>query len=60
MRIRFGLNIIAGKTNATLFSNRLRALTVHLVKLLGLNWDNKLNPWDEQKLIAGFYRTYRE
>jgi hypothetical protein len=58
MRIRFGLGIIAGKTNATLFSNRLRASTVHLVKLLGLNWDDKLNHWDEQKLIAGFYRTY--
>jgi hypothetical protein len=58
MRIRFGLSLITGKTNATLFSNRLRASTVHLVKLLGLNWDDKLNPWDEQKLLQGFYRTY--
>ena len=58
MRIRFGLSIITGKTNATLFSNRLRASTVHLVKLLGLNWSDKLNPWDEQKLLSGYYRTY--
>jgi hypothetical protein len=58
MRIRFGLSLITGKTNATLFSNRLRASTVHLAKSLGLNWDDKLNPWDEQKLLQGFYRNY--
>ena len=58
MRIRFGLGLIASKTNATLFSNRLRATTVHLAKMLGLNWDDKLNPWDEQKLLQGYYRTY--
>jgi hypothetical protein len=42
----------------TTFSNRLRAATVHLIKLLGLNWDDKINPWDEDKLAQGFYKNY--
>jgi hypothetical protein len=42
----------------TTFSNRLRAATVHLAKLIGLNWDSKLNPWDEDMLEAGKYRNY--
>jgi hypothetical protein len=58
MRIRFALELLIKKTNATLFSNRLRAGTVHLSKLIGLDWSNKINPWDEQKLLEGKYRTY--
>ena len=42
----------------TTFSNRLRAATVQFVKLLGINWDSKLNPWDEDMLEAGKYRNY--
>ncbi len=29
----------------TTFSNRLRASTIHLAKLIGLDWKDKLNPW---------------
>jgi hypothetical protein len=36
----------------TTFSNRLRASSVHLAKLIGLEWDDKLNPW------PGKYDTY--
>lgn len=58
MNFGIGLAIIASKTNATLFSNRLRAGTVHLAKMLGLNWMDKINPWDETKLNEGKYRNY--
>jgi len=34
----------------TTFSNRLRAGSVHFAKLLGLDWENKLNPWHEKTL----------
>lgn len=44
--------------NPTLFSNRLRASTVHLAKMLGLNWEDKLNPWDEDLLEKGAYKNY--
>jgi hypothetical protein len=37
----------------TTFSNRLRASTVHLAKLLGLDWTDRLNPW------KGKYDTYK-
>ncbi len=36
----------------TTFSNRLRASTVHLANLIGLNWSDKLNAW------LGKYDTY--
>jgi hypothetical protein len=42
----------------TTFSNRLRGATVRVAKLLGLNWDDKINPWDEEKLNKGFYKNY--
>ncbi len=44
--------------NPTLFSNRLRASTVHLAKMLGLNLEDKLNPWDEDLLEKGAYKNY--
>jgi hypothetical protein len=44
--------------NPTLFSSRLRASTVHFAKLLGLNWEDKLNPWDEDLLEKGVYKNY--
>lgn len=43
----------------TTFSNRLRAATTHLAILLGNDWGNKRNPWDEDKLKAHFYRNYK-
>jgi hypothetical protein len=58
LRIRYLYNIIENKTNATLFSNRLRASTVHLAKLLNLDWSARLNPWNESKLNKGKYRNY--
>lgn len=36
----------------TTFSNRLRASTVHLANIIGLNWSDKLNAW------PGKYDTY--
>ncbi len=58
MRIRNALLLKSGRIYATTFSNRLRGATVHLAGLLGLNWDNKLVTWDQQKLMQGFYRNY--
>lgn len=40
------------------FSNRLRAATVHFAKLLGLDWNDKINPWDEDMLQDGKYKNY--
>jgi hypothetical protein len=42
----------------TTFSNRLRAGTVHLAKLMGYDLTKKLNNWDETKLKNGEYRQY--
>ncbi|HOJ63064.1 MAG TPA: hypothetical protein PLE45_01475 [Spirochaetota bacterium] len=41
-RIRNDFILQKGYTNATLFSSRLRAVTVHFAKLIGLDWYNKL------------------
>ncbi len=54
MRIRkdvllTGNNMIS-PLNPTTFSNRLRGATVHLAGLLGINLQNKINPWDEKYL----------
>lgn len=43
----------------TLFSNRLRGATVHLAKLLGLDWSSKINPWDE-KFLKELRRSKKE
>jgi len=61
MRVR--VNFVLKKNdlmtlNPTLFSNRLRATTIHLAKMLGLNWEDKLNPWDEDQLEKGAYKNY--
>jgi hypothetical protein len=61
MRIRNDVFLNSGSKLTlfpTFFSNRLRAGTVHFVKLLGLNWDDKINPWDRKKLKQGFYKNY--
>jgi hypothetical protein len=61
MRIRIEMLLKKGGLATlypTTFSNRLRAGTVHLAKLLGLNWSAKLNPWDEDKMEEGYYRNY--
>ena len=53
MRIRLKLLLTKNKKLTlfpTTFSNRLRAATVHLALLIGLNWEDKLNPWDEKFL----------
>ncbi len=42
----------------TTFSNRLRGATVHFAGMMGLNWDDKINPWDEKKLKHGLYKNY--
>jgi len=45
--LRFKIDFLLknGTISPTTFSNRLRAATVHLANLLGLSWENKLNPW---------------
>jgi len=58
MRIKIGLDLLAKKTNVTLFSSRVRAVTVHLINLIGLDWSNRLRPFEEEKLYKGLYRTY--
>ncbi|OHD15972.1 MAG: hypothetical protein A2086_11110 [Spirochaetes bacterium GWD1_27_9] len=58
MRIRIGLEILVKKTDATLFSNRIRAGTVHIAKLLGLDLSAKITPWENEKLDKGFYKNY--
>lgn len=42
----------------TTFSTRLRAATIHIVKEMGIDWNDKLNPWNEEKLKKGEYKTY--
>ena len=58
MRVRVNFLLKNGLLRPTTFSNRLRAATVHFAKLLGLDWSEKLNPWDETKLKNGEYKTY--
>jgi hypothetical protein len=63
MRIRAEFTLKKNKIMAftlfpTTFSNRIRAATVHFAKMIGLNWDEKLNPWDEDKMDKGFYKNY--
>ncbi|MCK4795878.1 MAG: hypothetical protein KAT05_00780 [Spirochaetes bacterium] len=52
MRVRVDFILKSGMIGPTSFSNRLRASTVHLAKLLSLDWNDKLNPW------KGKYDTY--
>lgn len=56
MRIR--LDVLYKKTNATLFSSRLRAGTIHFATLLGLNWYDKLQAWNYDDLDAGKHKNY--
>lgn len=44
--------------NPTTFSNRLRAATTHIAILLGVDWSDKRNPWDSDKMKRGEYRNY--
>ena len=52
MRVRQDGLLKSGLIAPTTFSNRLRASTVHLAKMLGIDWSDKLNPW------KGLYDTY--
>jgi hypothetical protein len=56
--MRIKLDPVVNRLHPTTFSNRLRAATVHLAGLLGLDWKDRLNPWDEEKMVNGDYRTY--
>lgn len=58
MRLRLDALLKSGKLYPGTFSNRLRGATVHLANLLGLNWDDKINPWEESKLRSGYYKNY--
>jgi hypothetical protein len=45
MRLKSNLALTNTAFGPTGFSNRLRASTVHLAKLIGLDWSNKYNAW---------------
>ena len=51
-KINVDLLLKSKKVGPTAYSNRLRAASVHLAKLIGLNWEDKLNAW------PGKYDTY--
>ena len=42
----------------TTFTNRLRAGTVQLGILLGLDREKKINPWEEKLLLKAHYKNY--
>ncbi len=48
--LRFKIDFLLknGIISPTTFSNRLRAATIHLANLLGLKWEDKLNPWKDK------------
>jgi hypothetical protein len=58
IRVRNDLLTKTGVLRPTTFSNRLRAGTIHLAKMLGVDWSSKLNPWDEKKLKNGEYQNF--
>jgi hypothetical protein len=45
MRVRVELILKNKMLSPTTFANRMRASTVHLAKLLGIDWSSKMNPW---------------
>lgn len=45
LKVKAAMILKQGLFGPTAFSNRLRAATVHLAKLLGYNWEDKLNAW---------------
>ena len=52
LRVKLDSVLKSGMISPTTFSNRLRASTVHLYKLLGIDKSDKLNPW------VGKFDTY--
>lgn len=52
MRVNQSGLLKSGLIAPTTFSNRLRASTVHLAKMLNIDWADKLNPW------PGLYDKY--
>lgn len=52
-RVRIDFILKSGLWGPTAFSNRIRATTVHLAKLLGHDWSDKINAW------KGVYDTYK-
>lgn len=54
LKAKSSLLLKQGLFGPTAFSNRLRAATVHLAKLIGFNWEDKLNAW------KGKYDSYKK
>ncbi len=54
LRVKVEMVLKQGLFGPTAFSNRLRAATVHLTGLIGLNWTDKLNAW------KGIYDDYKK
>ena len=52
LRVKLDSVLKSGMISPTTFSNRLRASTVHLYKMLGIDKSDKLNPW------VGLYDKY--
>ncbi|MCG8572825.1 MAG: hypothetical protein MJB14_22055 [Spirochaetes bacterium] len=58
MLMRIRMEAILKRLYPGTFSNRLRGATVHMAGLLGLDWSDKVNPWDYKKLDQGYYRNF--
>ncbi len=60
LRIRSEIFIKGGPLTVSVisFSNRLRAGTVQIAKLVGVDWSDKLKIWKPSTLKAGKYRNY--
>lgn len=54
LRVKIDIILKQGLFGPTAFSNRLRAATVHLTGLIGLDWNDKLNAW------KGIYDDYKK
>ena len=54
MRVKVDAVLKTEAFGPTAFSNRLRAASVHLVKLLGIDWKDKYNTW------PGKYDSYKK
>jgi len=46
MRIRSSYFLKLGMLSAENFANRIRGSTVHMAKLLGIDWDNRIKAFD--------------
>lgn len=56
--IRIRIELALSKLSPTTFAQRLRAVTVHLANSIGLDWSDKYQPYDNEKLNNGEYKNF--